>query len=196
MAKRYDQILKIVEKIRPKSVVEVGVHRAVRAVSICAEALVHSPEVEYVGYDVFETLGEAFQEEALNGKGMATEAAARDRLNSLARKSRRRFSYSIVIGDTRDTLHGTRVKADLAFIDGDHRVDAIVGDYAALDGCRVVIFDDYYRVDGEGNIPDLSLYGANAVVDELAAQGRKVEILPVGDKCKHGGLSHLAVVYR
>jgi hypothetical protein len=196
MAKRYDQILKLVEKVRPKSVVEVGVHRAVRGVSICAEALVHSPEVEYVGYDVFETLGGAFQEDALNGKGMATEAAARDRLDSLVRKSRKRFGYSLVIGDTRDTLHGRNVKADLAFIDGDHRVDAIEGDYAALADCTLVVFDDYYRVDGEGNIPDLSLYGANSVVDGLAARGRKVEILPIGDQCKHGGLSHLAVVYR
>lgn len=196
MAKRYEQMLPLVEKVRPRRIVEVGVHRALRAVALCAEALVHTGEVEYVGYDVFETLGEQFQEDALNGKGMVTEKAARERLANLQNRMRGRFEFSFIVGDTRETLHGQSVKADFAFIDGDHRVDAIEGDYAALSGCRVVVFDDYYRPGEDGSIPDLSIYGANAVVDRLAAEGKRTEILPKGDLCKHGGVSHLAVVYR
>jgi hypothetical protein len=102
--------------------------------------------------------------------------------------------FDLIVGDTRQTLHGCEHRADFAFIDGDHRVDAIRGDYAALASCLVVVFDDYYRTDTDGRCPDLDLYGANTVVDTLAADGASVQILPQGDPCKHGGLSHLAVV--
>lgn len=196
MAKRYEQMLALVERVRPRKIVEVGVHRALRSALLCAEALVHSGEVEYVGYDVFETLGAQFQEDALNGKGMVTEKAARERMSALQNRMRGRLQFDFIVGDTRKTLHGHAIKADFAFIDGDHRVDAIEGDYAALAGCRVVVFDDYYRPGEDGSIPDVSLYGANAVVDRLAAEGKRTEILPRGDVCKHGGVSHLAVVYR
>lgn len=188
-------MIEIVAKHKPRKVVEVGVHRAVRAVRLCNEAAQHSPSVEYVGYDVFETLGEVFQEEALNGKGMTTEADARHKLQSFKMKMPG-FSYSLVIGDTRDTLHGTTVEADFAFIDGDHRVEAIAGDYEALKDCPVVVFDDYYVPGADGSIPDLALYGANATVEAAKTAGHKVDILPVGDVCKHGGVSHLAVVYK
>lgn len=188
-------MIEIVAKHKPRKVVEVGVHRAVRAVRLCNEAVKYSPSVEYVGYDVFETLGEYFQEDALNGKGMTTEAEARQKLHSFRMKMPR-FSYSLVIGDTRNTLHGNSVDADFAFIDGDHRVDAIAGDYEALKNCPVVVFDDYYRPGADGQAPDLENFGANAIVDALEIAGHKVKILPVGDVCKHGGISHLAVVYK
>lgn len=181
MAKRYDQLVELVRKEQPRVIVEVGVHRAMRARAMC-EA-VKGP-VHYIGYDVFDTLGEKYQEEALNGKGMTTEAKARHRLEALKAENPG-FTYEFVIGDTRDTLHARTVECDFAFIDGDHRVDAIRGDYAALSGAKVVVFDDYYS----GKSPDLTKYGANVVADEAGA-----EVLPVGDQCKHGGISHLAVV--
>lgn len=190
MAKRYDQMISLVQKIKPKTIVEVGVHRGMRASKLCRTAL-ELNAVKYTGYDVFETMGAEFQEAALNGKGEPTEAAARRRLDDIEGK----FSYQFVIGDTRDTLHGQDVKADFAFIDGDHRVDAIAGDYDALKNCKCVVFDDFYCLDAQGNLPDLSLYGANKTVDALIADGREVQILPVGDQCKHGGNSHLAVVW-
>lgn len=190
MAKRYDQMFALIDQLRPRSIVEVGVHRGVRAAKLCSRALLHAPTVDYLGFDVFDTLGEDFQEAALNGKGAPSQAEAERRL-SRSVGTRYRFE----VGDTRETLHGRQVEADFAFIDGDHRVDAIAGDYAALAGAGCVVFDDYYRPDKRGNLPDLALYGANSLVDGLAAQGRKVEVLPIGDECKHGGVSHLAVVW-
>jgi len=191
MAKRYDQMIPLVEKLKPRRIVEVGVHRAMRASKLCQAALQYGP-VAYIGYDVFDTMGEDFQEAALNGKGEPTEREARRRLDQV----RGDFTYSFVIGDTRDTLHGTEVEADFAFIDGDHRVDAIRGDYLALVGTRCVVFDDYYMPDSAGQLPDLNLYGANQIVDEMRGAGHKVEILPVADKCKCSGVSHLAVVWK
>jgi hypothetical protein len=191
MAKRYDQMFALIDKVKPERIIEVGVHRGIRAAKLCARALVYRQAVDYTGFDVFDTMDAVFLEQALKGKGAPSEAAAASRLNSLGAA----LSHRFVVGDTRLTMHGTEQAADFAFIDGDHRVDAIAGDYAAVAGARCVVFDDYYRADENGWLPDLALYGANAVVDELAAAGRKVQILPVADRCKHGGVSHLAVVW-
>lgn len=194
MAKRYDALLPMVAKLQPELIVEVGVHRGIRAAKMIAAA---GRPVQYLGFDVFETRGADFQEGALNGKGIATEAQARARLDR-AIKDNPGSSYRLVIGDSRETLPQfsdlVRGFRTFAFIDGDHRVDAIASDYAALSGADVVVFDDYYRHDEDGNIPDLSLYGANQTVKAIT--GARVEVLPHGDACKHGGMSHLAVVRR
>lgn len=191
MAKRYEQLYPLIDQVKPKKIVEIGVHRALRGAAMSRAALEHRKSVEYVGYDVFDQATPEFQQQALNGKGAPSEAMARERLRSIGG-----LQFSFVVGDTRETLGGQKVKADFAFIDGDHRVDAVRSDYAALADCPCVVFDDYYRPGPDGRIPDLTKYGANAVVDELAVQGMRVEILPAADECKHGGYSHLAVVWK
>lgn len=183
MAKRYEQMLALIDEIKPKSIIEVGVHRGMRANQLCTQATRHN-DVFYTGFDVFDTMDAEFQEAALNGKGMPSKDVADARLGRIAG-----LGHMFVVGDTRETLHGKPRYADFAFIDGDHRVDAIRGDYEALKSCKIVVFDDYYIGDDK---PDTELYGANAVVDALPPE--RVEILPIGDKCKHGGYSHLAVV--
>lgn len=193
MAKRYHQMIPIIAALKPKTIIEVGVHRGKRAAMLCLEALRHSSQVNYAGFDVFDTLGDKFQADALNGKGTPTMAQAEASLNPISLQYLR-FRYSLTVGDTRETLKNTEIVANFAFIDGDHRVDAIRSDYHALRHCDVVVFDDYYRAGPNGNLPDLSKYGANAVVDELIAQGKNVEILPTGDLCNHGAITYLAVV--
>lgn len=190
MAKRYEQLIALAAELNPSVIVEVGVHGAIRGARMVEAGQGTSL---YIGYDVFETRDKDFQRSALNGKGVATEAVARQRLETVRRR-RHGFAYRLVVGDTRETLHGTSVEADLVFIDGDHRVEAIEGDYRALMKSKVVVFDDYYRRDHSGRLPDLGRYGANRVVDGLAAEGRRVEILPIADPTRDGGLSHLAVV--
>jgi hypothetical protein len=186
-------MLGLIDKLKPHSVVEIGVHRALRAASVCERALRYGA-VLYHGYDVFETMDQAFQEAAMNGKGMPTQAEAGRRLQQL-RSRHPRFAWDFVVGDTRKTLHGKHVIADFVFIDGDHRVEAIEGDYAALAGSPCVVFDDYYVPDAAGKLPiDLERFGCNKTVDRLRAEGRTVEILPAADPCKHGGMIKLAVV--
>jgi hypothetical protein len=211
MATRYDQLLALIDQHKPDAIVEVGVHRAVRAVAMSERALRHHRKVQYIGFDVFETMGQKFQEEALNGKGMPTEAHARHQLKraqNVAKANRTELDVYLVVGDTRKTLHGMGGHPEgvvippwgstttLAFIDGDHRVECIRADYEALKECPVVVFDDYYCPDARGTTVDLVKYGANAVVAELEHYGAKVEVLPAADPCKHGGVIKLAVVRR
>lgn len=189
MAKRYDQMLALVAKYKPRRIVEVGVHRGLRAQALCREALIHRDSVSYVGYDVFDTVGPKFQEEALNGKGAPSKEQAATRLKSLPG-----LDFDFMVGDTRETLHGSSPAVDFAFIDGDHRVEAIRGDYEALKHARVVVLDDFFVADENGYIPNLDLYGANRIVESIT--DAEVRILPVGDRCKHGGYSRLALIVR
>ena len=193
MAKRYLQMLGLVAEAKPSIIVEVGVHKAIRAAMLCNEAMRHSKSVRYIGFDVFETMGEEFQKEALNGKGTPMESDARRMLNTVA-NTYLSFGYELRVGDTRDTLHGTSVPADFAFIDGDHRVEAIRGDWLSLNGSKMVVFDDFYLPGFRGELPDLRKFGANTVVEEARENGWSVEILPTGDVCNHGAIAHLAVV--
>lgn len=194
MAQRYDQMEALVRNAKPASIVEVGVHRGTRASKMCEWALrSHDDALVYVGFDVFDTVGEQFHVDALNGKGLPSESFAAGRLDAVAARHRGRMSWAFSIGDTRKTLHGSTIPCDFAFVDGDHRVDAIRGDAAALD-CPVIVFDDYYLPGPNGELPDLTLYGANAVVEEYRAAGASVELLPHKDRCDHGAYAVLAVV--
>lgn len=191
MAKRYQQLIDLVALYKPGYIVEVGVHKAKRSVAMCQEATKYQP-VTYVGFDVFDTMGDQFQADALNGKGTPTEAQARAALSQVPR-----LQFELKVGDTRQTLHRDKAGGagvQFAFIDGDHRVDAIRGDYLALSDCPVVVLDDFYRPGPNGELPDLDKYGANQLVCELLADGVNVEILPTGDPCNHGAVTYLAVV--
>lgn len=194
MAKRYEQLYPLIKAAKPATIVEVGVHRGMRALMMCEEACGVRKAVRYIGFDVFETMPQSFHDAALNGKGIPQRAMAEARMQSVSERFPG-FSWEFREGDTRDTLHGHKVAADFAFIDGDHRVEAIRGDALGLD-CPLMVFDDYYLAGPDGRLPDLTLYGANVVVDELQAAGATVELLPVGDVCAHGGVSVLAVVRR
>lgn len=190
MAKRYSQLVGLITRVKPLSIVEVGVHRGVRAQLMCKAAIEIKSAVRYTGFDVFDSVDARFHESALNGKGAPSLNQAQDRLKSIAG-----VRYEFVVGDTRHTLAGRNIAADFAFIDGDHRVATIRSDYTALQQCGCIVFDDYYTPGSDGALPDLSRYGANAVVDEIRAAGRHVELLPMRDICNHGAYTQLVVVW-
>lgn len=193
MARRYDQLIDIVRDIRPRTIVEVGVHKGLRAALMCREALKYNERVSYTGFDVFDTVDMAFHTEALNGKGAPSEQQARQRLKALEPA----LAWKLVKGDTRQTLHHERhFQADLVFIDGDHRLDVIRGDYAPFHGARCVVFDDYYvRQENQPMPVDLDKYGCNHLIRNLLDDKRIVELLPVLDPTVTGARAQLAVVY-
>lgn len=191
MPNRYDQLIDLVRQVKPRFIIEVGTHRAGRAVAMCRAALLASSTVHYIGYDVFETKDAAFHDAAMNGKGVAVHAQAAAALNQV-RAEHPGFSWNLMVGDTRQTLHGKILgAADLAFIDGDHRLEAIRGDYAALARSYLIALDDYVTPGEQGELPDLDLFGCNRLADELGAT-----ILPAKDLCRPGWFAQIAVVRR
>lgn len=190
-ARRYDQIIKLIQEVKPKTIVEIGVHKGLRSVLMCREAMKFHEEITYFGFDVFDMMDEKFHKEALNGKGMPSEVEAGRRLESLGDG----LTWFLVKGDTRHTLHGRKnYQADLVFIDGDHRLDVIRGDYEPFENARCVVFDDYYNLGDVKNF-DLLKYGCNGLIYDLLDQNRRVDILPIADATNVGVVTKLAVVW-
>jgi uncharacterized Rossmann fold enzyme len=176
--KRYRQLEDIVRFAQPKTIVEVGAHRGERAEMLCREALKYRSEVHYKGYDLFEEATDETNAAEMNGKRPATVAALHERLSKIDG-----VTFELVKGNTRETLHAYDVAADLVFIDGGHSVETIRGDYEALKGSNVIVFDDYYAYG-----VDTEKFGCNKVLE-----GVEHEVLERIDATKGMGIK-LAVV--
>lgn len=186
---RYDQLGGIIAKVRPRTIIEVGTHRGKRAAYMARHALRHVRSVSYKGFDVFETKPVSFHIASMNGKGIASRESAKSVLRAVEAEHCGRFTWELVTGDTRVTLAGKSLMADLVFIDGDHRVETIRSDYEAVRGARCIVFDDFYIPDGPGPMPNITAYGCNGVVSEIP----RAMLLPVADPCRDGGLIKLVV---
>ncbi len=178
--KRYKQLEKIVKFCQPRTIIEIGAHQGERAEMLCREALKYHDKVHYTGYDLFEDATAETNAAELNGKAPATEAALRDRLSKIPG-----LTFELVKGNTRTTLHGTEFFADLVFIDGGHSVETIRGDYEAVKGSCVIVFDDYYTGGA-----DTSKFGCNTILE-----GVEHEVLPREDHSKGMGIKLAAIGY-
>lgn len=205
---RYNQLLDIIDEIKPRRIVEVGVARTVRAKEMVMRAYPLVDKVHYIGYDVFDTVGEyneaqAFHQAAYNHKRVESKGWCARKLDNIVVGRHEmgphpNFTFDLIAGDTRDTLHGKRVDADFVFIDGDHRIAAIRGDYEALKRAKVVVLDDYFEVDGRG-CPDTNLYGCNNLVDEIVLNHRGRIHVELGREAEAGlecGTSRFAILRR
>jgi hypothetical protein len=184
VTQRYKQLVDMVRFARPETIIEVGTHSGKRAFLICAEAVKHRERVHYVGYDLFDLATDEINGREFNGKRRADEAAARERLDQIV-KACPGFSYHLVKGNTRDTLHGSTHCADFVFIDGGHSVETIRGDFDALKTSRVIALDDYYS----GRI-DTSKAGCNQIL-----MGVPHVVLPHMDRGPPGAVQIAAVGY-
>ena len=185
---RYEQLPIIIGALKPKSIVEVGTWNGERALILARAALAHNAEVQYTGYDLFEAASEETDAKELNVKPHFSEADVAAKLEALKTEFPK-FSYVLVKGDTRQTLHGKPVKADFAYIDGGHSTETIHGDFAALRQSKVVILDDYYTPDAEGKCPDTAKFGCNQLL--LTVQH---SLLPQRDPVRGGGMVQMAGV--
>lgn len=187
--KRYDLILPLIARTKPQTIVEVGTWSGDRAMQFAIEALKHQEKVHYIGYDLFEDATPETDAEELNVKKHFSVDQVNERLRRFRAKHRaqHRFTWELIKGNTRQTLKPQSV--DFAYIDGGHSVETIQSDYNALQGSKVIVFDDYYLPDDEGNLPDVERFGANKIVDQLDAQVMQ----NVGDRVKEGGYVTIAV---
>jgi hypothetical protein len=183
--RRYNRLLKLIAFNKPKRIIEIGTHKGKRADLLCRESLKYN-NVHYVGYDLFETATEETDKREMNGKGAGSQEAACEKLEKI-KADFSDFTYELIKGDTRETLHGTDQRADFVFIDGGHSEATIRGDYEAVKHSRLVAFDDYYV----GDIP--AGFGCNAVVagiphelmpEEDTGNGLGVKIAVVGYSSK------------
>jgi hypothetical protein len=114
-----------------------------------------------------------------------------DRLESV-RSQFPSFTFELIEGETASTLHRQPVCADFAFIDGDHRLEIINRDYAAVANSRVIVFDDFYDASSTKGQELSRQFGCN----ELVARLKNVTILPLADTFPSTGPIRMAVVVR
>jgi predicted O-methyltransferase YrrM len=187
-ATRYFQLAILIALTKPRTIIEIGTHCGDSAVAMCWEALKHRPQVHYTGFDVFDTRDEEFHRLAFNGKRAFSKQVASDRL-ALIRSQVPSFTYELIEGETSATLHPRSMRADFVFIDGDHRIDAIRSDYAALAKSNVIVFDDFYDPSATPGDTLTRSYGCNQLVATL----KDVTILPLADSFPNSGPIRMAV---
>ena len=157
---RYQYLLLSIMIIKPKTIIEIGLSRGERAYQMIQIAKKYNSDVEYFGYDVFDTKDEEWHKMVGNGKKVDSRNIIQNRLNKLS------CNINLIEGMTSETLWLNPQKADFVWLDGDHRLEAIKNDYEAVKNSKLVVFDDYY-VSGEHNGFTIDKYGCNQIVNSL-----------------------------
>tara|TARA_B100000085_G_scaffold257657_2_gene259148 strand:- start:222 stop:800 length:579 start_codon:yes stop_codon:yes gene_type:complete len=153
---RYEYLIDVVKVVKPETIIEIGVAKGANAAKMINAA---GFNVEYTGFDVFDWSDKEWHKLVGNGKKVLDENTIRAKLEPLCSQ------VDLVKGFTQETLWARDYKADLVFIDGDHRASMIIGDHKAVEGSKVIVFDDYYTApNGDFAPPD---FGCNVLVDEL-----------------------------
>ena len=157
--KRYSIILSTIFYYRPKSIIEIGVYRGVRAKEMIQAAQIFNKNIEYFGFDLFEMINKKIQRKELS----KIPYSKKDIKNNLSKYAKVRL-FKGYTSKTLDKLKNKKV--DLIFIDGGHRLDTIKNDWyksIKFQKNTIIIFDDYY-LDNEKIIRN---FGCNLVVNKI-----------------------------
>lgn len=181
---RYSQLVHIIDLIKPKTIVEIGTQAGHSAVKMIQQAMKYRKSIQYVGYDLFEDATPETDEAELNIKPHHTV----EQVEGFIKQHCPGAEVLLIKGNTRQTLKP--ISADLCFIDGGHSVETIANDYDKCKGSSVVVLDDYYTADNNGQVPDLNLYGCNQLVSDM----QNALILPIRDGVRTGGAVQMVMV--
>ena len=205
---RYQKILRLIEYMKPSSIVEVGTWNGMNAIRMCDEALKHQRHVRYWGFDLFDKASFYTDELELNVKPHHDVMDVSNRLREFrdGLPDDRDFDYELFEGFTSNTLwdrtfrdwpdpngisHAPHLNVDFVFIDGGHSVETIRWDYDALcNGASTILLDDYYIEDDEGQRPDVAKFGCNTLVD---SNPESFTVIPSTDPVKGGGYVAMAL---
>ena len=186
---RYNRIIDLVKEAKPETIIEIGVWNGTRAMEMSKEALRYHHRVRYIGFDLFEEANLETDAAEFNAKKNWSVDDVSKRLQAF-KDNNKGFNFKLVKGDSNKTLIKPEQPVDFAYIDGGHSVETIRNDYEAVQASKMIVFDDYYLPNDEGECPDISIYGANQVVDAIEG----AEVINTLDRVSGGGYVCLAVV--
>jgi len=161
-------VYELIEKYKPKTYCEIGVHNGLSAAGIIFEMLKYHNDVYIEAYDAFEPVDKIEH----NGKSVAGkdhQKKCEKRFKGI-QSQYPNFTYKIIKGLTSDTLKKKRF--DLTYIDGGHSYETVKYDYSMLQDSKVIIFDDY------------NLSEVQRAVDEIGKGYRLPYTTPNGKKKK------------
>lgn len=157
---RYEYLIDSIHVIKPKTIIEIGLAQGVRSYQMIKEAKIFHSEVCFFGYDVFDTKDASWHNMVGNAKKVSSQLEIEKYLTPLDCK------VKMYPGMTSETLWLNNNKADIVFIDGDHRIEAIEKDFNSVKESKIIAFDDYY-ISGEHNSFTIDKYGCNRLVDNF-----------------------------
>jgi hypothetical protein len=175
-SRRYDQLLEEIDTLQPRNICEIGVNDGTNAVRLIRRALIYRNDVEYYGFDLFESLDREtfFKEFAIKAPSLESVCRYLER-NGIYKKK-------LFSGNTLESLPRLKLslpKMDLVFIDGGHSFETVTSDWINvqhfLHEKSVVFFDDYPH------------WGVGPVVDSIDRNKWDVDILPTEDIFEVGG---------
>jgi len=199
---RYRQLADLVRTYGSETIVEVGTWNGGRAIEMSLASFETKDKVHYIGFDLFEEANEELDKYELNSKAHNSIKAVDNRLQQFADKMKEKgkdFTFELHKGDSKETLVNAKesiAKANFAYIDGGHSEETVISDYENLKHCDVIVFDDYFTKDIDGNILGDEYLGTNRLVDsfnDTLKEGRCI-VLPSQDRVKGGGITHLALL--
>ena len=153
---RYEYLIDIIDYLKPKSIIEIGVAEGINAEKMLRKS---GNSTKYTGYDVFDFSDKVFHRLVGNGKRVLSEKEIYGKISALT------SDVTLHKGMTQDTLWPKGDKADLVWLDGDHRIQAIRKDFEAVKNSKVVVLDDYYVEDNQEW--SKGEYGCNELVKEM-----------------------------
>ena len=199
---RYRQLADLIRTYGSETFVEVGTWNGGRAIEMALASFESKEKLHYIGFDLFEEATEELDVYELNSKQHNTLTAVSNRLKEFAAKMKedgKEFTFELHKGNSKETLVAAKeslAKANFAYIDGGHSEETVLSDYKNLEHCDVIVFDDYFSKDQEGNILGEEYLGTNRLIDgfkDTLSEGRCI-VLPSQDKVKGGGITHLALL--
>ena len=205
---RYSALVGLIKEYKSKNILEVGTWNGDRAIQMAITALKESNKVHYTGFDLFEEATDATDQEEFNVKKHFSEKDVNEKLTAFANSvneadDEKQFTFCLIKGNTRQTLkivsntdacNSKNIKPDFAFIDGGHSLKTIEHDYNKLAHVPIVVFDDYYRPDEEGKIPDIKKVGCNILFEELDVKDSKKFLISSDDHVADGGCVGFGVI--
>ena len=161
---RYRHLYWIIVKLRPKSILEIGVYKAKRANEMIYLSKKFHNSVAYYGFDLFDRISKKEISSELS-----KNPSAKNILKQYLTTNHKTSKINLIQGNTRKTLKKfvkLKKKIDLIFIDGGHSVKTIQSDWDNIKKIMtkktVVIFDDYYHDDLL-----IKKFGCNKIIDNL-----------------------------
>ena len=192
---RYEQLADLIRHYKPKSILEVGTWNGGRAIEMALAAFETQDSITYYGFDLFEDANSEIDEEEFNFKAHNKVDAVIKRFTEFANKMKEKnktFNFTVLKGNSRETLKNYNKKIDLALIGGGNSIPTVKSDYENLKHIPVVVFDHFFTKDEQDLIPPEDYQGVNVLYESLKEKRRRV--LPSGDRVVGGGHTHLACV--
>ena len=178
--KRYANILIEILKVKPRSVVEVGVYKGKRSLEIIQAAKIFNDKIKFYGFDLFEMIEDKIIKNELSKKPLSKK--------KIYRKLSSYCDVKLYKGYSNKTLPKLKnKKIDFIFIDGGHKVSTIKSDwkncFKFVKQNTVIIFDDYYLDDKLL----IKKYGCNKIVNSISSKNFTKKLLPMTDSFWHQG---------